>query len=215
MIQLKKTSVTIDQEEVELLRSAFAENHGVLLRGLLEPDLLKFLAPRLDQQPWVRRRHEGIGADDVLNDGLAVGLLNFATNSPAFLDAIRRISGCADVVFFKGSVYRLMPDSEDHDSWHSDIVARGNTRLVGMSINLGARGYSGGVLQIRSADSGKIGFEIANTGWGDAILFAVSGDLKHRVTDVTGGDPRVAFAGWFCAGTEDYFASLRRPGSFG
>jgi hypothetical protein len=39
--------------------------------------------------------------------------------------------------------------------------------------------------------------EIANTGWGDAMLFRTSKQLQHRVTDVVGNEPKTAFAGWF------------------
>jgi len=210
VIQLKKTSAIIDQDEVVLLKSAFERDHCVLLPGLLDPELLKFLAPRLDQQTWIRKIHPDVGAEDVLNDALAVGLLDFVTNTPAFLAAVRDISGRADVAIFRGRIYRLMPESEDYDSWHSDVVQDEAPRLAGMSINLGARAYTGGALQFRAADSAHVALEVVNTGWGDATLFAISRQLKHRVTAVTGSEPRLAFAGWFSCGTDDYFASLRR-----
>lgn len=83
-------------------------------------------------------------------------------------------------------------------------------RLIGMSINLGSRKYAGGVFQLREHDSKRIIFEIANTGWGDAILFRISSRLDHQVTAVTGNEPRTAFAGWFRSDAEDFFTSLRR-----
>jgi 2-oxoglutarate-Fe(II)-dependent oxygenase superfamily protein len=210
VIRLGKTSAIIDQDEVALRQALFAKDRCVLLPGLIDPGLLAFVAPRLEREAWVRKMHGRIGAEDVLDDALAVGLLEFVANTPAFLAAVRRISGRAELTRFKGRIYRLAPGSHDYDSWHSDVVDGEPPRLAGMSVNLGARGHEGGNLQFRAASSERIEFEIANTGWGDATLFDISGDRKHRVTAVTGREPRIAFAGWFTSGTEDYFASLRQ-----
>jgi hypothetical protein len=79
--------------------------------------------------------------------------------------------------------------------------------MVAMSINLSAKPYSGGVLEIRTRESGKVLHRTANTGPGDAILFRVAPGLQHRVTAVEGEVPRTAYAGWFIAGTD--FALLR------
>lgn len=210
MIQLGRTGVIIDQDEVGPLRAAYARNRCVLLPGLLDASLLDFLARRLERQPWVRKIHRGIGAEDVLDDAVALSALNFVANTPAFLNLVRRVSGRDEVRLFRGRVYRLTPGSADYDSWHSDVVDGEPPRLVGMSINLGKRACAGGLLQMRSAHSEEIVHQIANRGWGDATLFEISGELKHRVSAVTGSVPRVACAGWFTADGEDYFESLRR-----
>jgi hypothetical protein len=80
------------------------------------------------------------------------------------------------------------------DDWHDDTS---DGRLLAMSINLSPRGYQGGVFQMRESKSHWTLMEIANTGLGDALLFRVSSDLQHRVTEVQTGEPRTAFAGWF------------------
>lgn len=209
MIQLGRTAANIDQDEVGPLRATFRRNRCVVLPGLLDASLLEFLSRRLDQQRWVRKIHGGIGAEDILDDAVALSALNFVANSPAFLDLVRNVSGRGEVRLFRGRVYRIKPGSADYDSWHSDVVEGEPPRLVGMSINLVAREYAGGLLQIRSADSEEIACEIANKGWGDAALFEICAGLKHRVSAVTGTVPRVAYAGWFTAGGEDYFAALR------
>ena len=54
------------------------------------------------------------------------------------------------------------------DSWHDDD---GDGRMVALSLNLSTNGYRGGVLQIRDKQSGEILHEVANTGFGDAIVF--------------------------------------------
>lgn len=144
MIQLGRTGVIIDQDEVGQLRSIYARNHCALLPGLLDASLLEFLARRLERQQWVRKVHGEIGAEDVLDDAVALSALDFVANTPAFLELVRRVSGRDEVRLFRGRVYRLTPGSADYDSWHSDVVEREPPRLVGMSINLGARAYTGG-----------------------------------------------------------------------
>ena len=209
MIQLQKTRVIADPDDVGRLKSAFAENDCVLLPRLLDPEILKFVPLRL-QQHWVRRIEKGIATEDVLDDELALGLLHFITNTPDFLEAVRDISGCAAVTLFRGRVYRFIPDSVHHDSWHDDVGDTMDRRVIGMSINLGSREYAGGVFQLRQFGSKRMVAEIANTGWGDATLFRISRGLEHQVTAVTGKEPRMAFAGWFRSDAEDFFTSLRR-----
>jgi hypothetical protein len=77
--------------------------------------------------------------------------------------------------------------------WHGDMD--GN-RLVTLSVNVGDP-YEGGVLQIRERPSNRIVHEVANTGPGDAILFALGDHLEHRVGAVTGTATKTAMAGWF------------------
>ena len=209
MIQLQKSREIIDSDDLGRLKTAFARENCVFLPKLLDAAILKFLVPHLERQIWIQRSHEGIGSDDILCDGAAVRLLHFVTNTPGFLEAVREISGCKDLTLFQGNVYRLIPDSDHYDSWHDDVKENSDRRLVGMSLNLGSRDYEGGVFQLREEDSKRIIFEIANTGWGDATLFRLSSRFKHRVTAVTGKEPRVAFAGWFRADTADFLASLR------
>ena len=52
-------------------------------------------------------------------------------------------------------------------------------------------------MQIRERASGKVVSEIANTGFGDAIIFRLDKGLQHRLTDMQGAVPKTAFAGWF------------------
>ena len=73
-------------------------------------------------------------------------------------------------------------------------------RLVGLSINLTARPYEGGLLQIRDANTEVILAEKANTGYGDAMIFRISPGLEHQVTPVTSDTPRLVLAGWFSSG---------------
>ena len=90
----------------------------------------------------------------------------------------------------------MMPHRGDYASWHDDLAY---DRLVAISINVGTGAYLGGILQIRHRESGTIVSEVQNIQPGDAIVFRLSPDLEHRVTEVSGGVPRTAYSGWFCS----------------
>ena len=203
MIQLRKSQVVAAPQDIERCRIEFDEKHCVLLPKLLEPPLLDFLLERLEQGLWQDRVHEDIGNEVVLEDASARGLLHFVANAPAFLKIVQEITGCGPLTQFRGRIYRFVPNSGHYDSWHND---NGNGRLVAMSLNLSLRGYEGGVFQLREWSSKRILAEIANTGWGDATLFRISGELEHQVTEVTGEQPKTAFAGWFKSEDPNPFA---------
>ena len=203
MIQLRKSRVVADPQDIERCKIEFDEKHCVLLPKLLEPPLLDFLLERLEQGLWQDRVHEDIGNEVVLEDASARGLLHFVANAPAFLKIVQEITGCGPLTQFGGRIYRFVPNSGHYDSWHND---NGNGRLVAMSLNLSLRGYEGGVFQLREWSSKRIVAEIANTGWGDATLFRISGELEHQVTEVTGEQPKTAFAGWFKSEDPNPFA---------
>jgi hypothetical protein len=39
--------------------------------------------------------------------------------------------------------------------------------------------------------------ELPNPGFGDAVLFRIDERLEHRVSNVEGAVPKIAFSGWF------------------
>jgi 2-oxoglutarate-Fe(II)-dependent oxygenase superfamily protein len=205
MIQLQKSRVVADREDVERWNIEFREKHCVVLPKLLESPLLDFLLERLAQGQWRDEAHEDIGVEVVLEDAPARGLLHFVANAPGFLKTVQEITGCGPLTQFGGRIYRFVPNSGHYDSWHND---NSNGRLVAMSLNLSPRGYEGGVFQLREWSSKRILTEIANTGWGDATLFRISRQLEHRVTEVTGEKSKTAFAGWFKSGDPNPFAEM-------
>ena len=75
-------------------------------------------------------------------------------------------------------------------------------------MNLSDGVFQGGRFQLTHAGHDEVETEIANTGPGDAILFRIHGDLRHRVSAVEGPVPRVAFAGWFQS-TPDFLSVLK------
>ena len=131
-----------------------------------------------------------------MTESAAFGALLFLINDEKLFQLIQDITQCALIDCFEGRVYRVNPGDGHHDSWHNDI---GEGRVVGMSLNLSREVYSGGVLQIRNRETEAVISEAANTGFGDAVVFRLSRDLQHRITEVEGSASKTAFAGWFRA----------------
>jgi hypothetical protein len=201
MIQLQKSKVIADPEDVERWKLEFRERHCVVLPRLLDVPLLDFLVERLERGRWIDNVNEDVGREIVLFDARATGLLHFGMNAPFFLKAVQEITGCGPLTRFEGRVYRFIPNSGHHAEWHSDS---GNG-LIGMSLNLSQRAFQGGLFQLRDVQTKRVLAEIANTGWGNAMLFRISKHLQHRVTEVIGEQSKTAFAGWFKSGFPNLF----------
>jgi hypothetical protein len=197
MIQLLKSTVLTDPRDIEHRKAEFREKHCVILPTLLEPKLLDFLLERLERGRWCDNVNEGVGREIVLDDAPARGLLHFGLNAPVFLDTVQEIAGCGPLTRFDGRVYRFIPNSDHHAVWHRDL----ENGLIGLSMNLSKSGYEGGIFQLRERQTQRMLAEIANTGWGDAMLFRISKQLEHRVTEVMGENSKTAFAGWFSSGS--------------
>jgi hypothetical protein len=207
VIQLKKNGVISDRADVERLRAEFREKDCVRLRGLLEPQLAEFVLSAIARSKWDARARNGFDSEYVLEPGLVLDVFHFVANAPKFLEVVQEITGCGPFTWFGGRVYRMAPDVGHYDSWHTDNV---DSRLIAMSVNLSPRGFRGGLFQMRRRHSDELLVEVANTGLGDAVLFRVSEDLVHRVTEIQGGEPRTAFVGWFDASSLSFASRLQR-----
>jgi hypothetical protein len=200
MIQVTRrgTEFSGSAEALEDLRSQFERHHYFQLPGLLEAGLLELIQRQIDRGEFRERVHERIDSNKelCLTESAAFGALLFLMNDEKLFRVIQDITQCARINSFEGRVYRLNPGQGHHDSWHNDI---GENRVVGMSVNLSRAVYSGGVLQIRKRESGEPVGEVVNTGSGDAIVFRLSRDFQHRITEVEGSVSKTAFAGWFKA----------------
>jgi hypothetical protein len=199
MIQVTQAGVVADRGAISGLCEQFNRQSFALLPRLLDPALLARVSEGLDRGTWDIRVHDGIGVEEI-SRSTAVALLLLLANDPEFLALIADITGCGPFTWFGGRIYRMIGGTDHHDSWHDDV---GNG-LVAMSLNLSPRGFRGGVFQMRERTSSHLLADYANTGLGDAILFRISADLKHRVTVVEPGEPKVAFAGWFDAGRPSF-----------
>jgi hypothetical protein len=107
---------------------------------------------------------------------------------------VETLTGCAPIARFSGRVYRMIPGPQHYDSWHSDSEEE---RLIGLSLNLSEEVFAGSIFQLRAVGSDRVLCEVANTGFGDAVLFRIAPDLLHRITPLEGAVPKTAYAGWF------------------
>jgi len=189
-----ETRVLGSVEDVSRARDEFVRLHSVKLEGLIAGDVLRDVQDELERGDFADRVHAGIGTELCLRPGTAFGMLMLMANDPRLLALVEALTGCGSIGCFEGRVYRFVPGSGHHDSWHSDI---GNNRLVALSVNLGRERYEGGTFQLRSAASREILRELPNLTPGDGIMFRIHPGLRHRVTDVIGPVPKTAFAGWF------------------
>jgi hypothetical protein len=200
MIQVTRrgTELSSSTEVLGALRDEFERHHYFVLPGLLETELLDLIQRQIDRGEFRERVHERIDSNKelCLTESAAFGALLFLMNDEKLFQLIQDITQCARIDCFEGRVYRVNPGDGHHDSWHNDI---GEGRVVGMSLNLSREVYSGGVLQIRNRESEALISETANTGSGDAVVFRLSRDLQHRITEVEGSASKTAFAGWFRA----------------
>jgi hypothetical protein len=196
MIHMTRRGVVIrgSDEDFREAQREFAGRHCFRLERFVDPDLLAVVRRTLAVAPFHDRTHDGIGTELCLSEGPLSAALEFLWNSPALSAAIDRIAGCGPIGCFEGRVYRMLPAHGHYDSWHSDV---GEDRRVAMSVNLSADRYEGGVTEFRRADEELPFHRVANTGFGDAIIFRIDPSLRHQVTEVTGTVAKTAYAGWF------------------
>ena len=197
MLQVGISRIVVpDEAEIAEWSRAFATSHCVRVPRFFDERLLAWLRAQLATAPFHPRTHEGIEPPPVdlgLADDRLLAIVATLLNDRRVFDVVRAISGCAAIGCFEPVVYRMEPRPEHFDTWHGDTD--GN-RMVTLSVNLGDP-YDGGVLQIREKPSNRLVHEVANTGPGDAILFALGDHLEHRVGRVTGTVTKMALAGWF------------------
>lgn len=206
MLQLTRKGLVL-QGQLDVLRDRFATNHYVVLEKLLEPELLETVQRKIGKAPWRSSAYDSFEATEFTLDDDAVGvhLLLFLLNTPEFLNAIRIVSGCTQISDFVGRVYRMTPGSRHHLSWHDDHI---KPRQLGFSMNLSTDVFRGGTFELRNRWTLVPLAQANNTGFGDAILFRISEDLEHRVTEVVDKVAKTACAGFFRASGLNYFTEL-------
>lgn len=197
MLQVGINHIALPSDaEISTWRREFAASHCIHVRGFLDARLLAWLRGRLAHARFQERVHRDLvppAVDLGLADERLLAMIVTMINDRRLFAVVRAISGCDPIGCYNGIVYRMDPRPDHCDTWHSDMD--GN-RMVTLSVNLGEP-YEGGVLQVRHRPSRRVVHEVANTGPGDAILFALGEELEHRVEAVTGERTKMALAGWF------------------
>lgn len=176
----------------------FARDRILRWPAFFTADLLTLVQRHLLPDRFSTRVAERVyppAVDLKLRDERVHGLLHFLLNEPALVAAVRQVAGVPDITGFVGAVYRILPGAGHRDSWHTD--ADGNRR-VAITINLSEGAFEGGEFQMRERATGRAMATIANTGPGDAVLFAIDPALEHCIAPMRGHAAKTALAGWFC-----------------
>ena len=197
MLQISKqnTLVQFTDEQMASLQKQWRENHFVVLPKVIDPVLLNDLRQALKRGEFLELKHPGVDATELmLKPDSTINFLEMAASNPAFSNVISKITNLKPLGYFQGRVYSI--SHSDHDDWHQDY---GLNYMLTMSINLSPKPYKGGHLQLRDVETKKVLGDIQNIGPGDALIFNISKTLEHKLTPVTGENPKIAFAGWFCS----------------
>jgi len=185
-------AVLASADELTACRAEFAARRSLRLVSLIEPRLLSRIQAQVAAAVFVDRAHGSISTELCMQRNVCLGVLNFLVNDPVVFKFVEEVTGCRTLKSFVGRVYRLCANLDHYDSWHGDLG-----HDVGMSVNLGAEVFEGGVFEIRRVGTAEPTAAIANVVPGDAILFAIGDDLEHRNTPMRGPVAKTAFAGWF------------------
>lgn len=198
MIQLTRSGLRISPpDEMKRLSEVFARQHAVKLAGFLEPALLESVSRIVTRATFTERVHRHLDPPTIdlgLDDPPAHGRLLVLFNDAGLFRFVEALTGCGSIGVFQGTVYRMVPGMHHLDSWHDDA---GESRLVALTLNLSPDGFAGGALQIRTTNPPAIVCDIANTGFGDAVVFRIGPGFEHRLTPVEPGPAKVAWTGWF------------------
>jgi len=181
-------------EALDSLRREFDRRHVIRLRAFFHPDLLSFIKAGVRQATFFDRPHADIAREECMDENTTLAMLSLIANDHSLFRCVERVTGSDTIRIFNGRVYVMRSDAPHFDRWHGDTT---DGRLIGMSVNLSDGVFDGGRFQLTHVGHDEPEIEIANTGPGDAILFRIREDLRHRVSAVEGKVPRVAFAGWF------------------
>ncbi len=202
MIQITQRGLTLPSEaEILRLQQEFEEKRCVVLPQLVEEKLLEKTLQGISKGEFYENDHDQLKhglytLESTLNGkNIATHLIHFILNNKELFKVVQQITGCRDIKSFKGRVYQLEPNSKHRLDWHADSFYP--DRILGMSMNLSKEPYEGGVFQIKRKGSDEILREVPCGNLSDTHIFDISDNLKHRVTETTGKNPRVAAAGWF------------------
>ena len=199
LIQVTRSSTVFSGEKEDLnhLHNKFKKEYFLKLPRFLDPDILKLVQKRIQESGFYLAKYKMVDADAAdyrLKDKSINSLLRFLMNDEKLFELIEKITGCPKIGSFNGAVFCLSPGRGHYDSWHNDNV---DNRMIAVSVNLSTDIFSGGITQIQNSKTKEFLNEVANIDFGDAIVFPLSKDLEHRVTDVEGNVDRIAFPGWF------------------
>ncbi len=197
MIQLTQTAVLSDPADIPRLAEEFAGTGCARLPGFLAQPLLGHLLEWLEATQFEQRNevgHAGVFGTTLFapETERSLFLLHFILNRPELYDIVGKVAGCPKIGNFMGRLHRTVGGTDQHIDWHRDAV---EARTLGITINLSAEEYTGGIFQLRDPAQ-KIRAEVGRAAPGDAYLFRIDQEWQHRLTRVESGR-RTVGVGWF------------------
>lgn len=193
------TVIETDPDADAAAAEAFAQQCGLVLPDLLEPDALRPI-----ERAW---RSETFVADDFSvgertksSAPMGRALLNLLLSRAPLPQWIAKVAGLAVTpVEAKGDITQLHAGANHRLDWHNDGGAR---RLLGVTVALGDVPYEGGRFDIKRKGEDDILLSHVHAVPGTALIFRIAPNIVHRVTPVTAGGPRTVYAGWYFSAAE-------------
>ncbi len=181
-------------------REAFDRCPALLFENVIAPDLLGMLMRMGSAAKFVPDVVDKVGTREIEETQALGKLLSIVLARAALWEWLEKATGVVPIGGVSGQVAQARPDTRDSLDWHDDRHTAG--RQLGVVIHLSDASYGGGYFELRRTGSHEPLACFTGCGPGTMAIFAVRGDLEHRVTQLTSGGPRRVFAGWFLAEPE-------------
>ena len=101
-------------------------------------------------------------------------IYHFMMNDPELFEKLQEITGCGTIGNFFGRIHRSKGGEGHEIKWHGDNI---DTRMIGMTMNLGTTKYGGGKFQLRKKGAENVLREFGQIDAGDAFIFRISPEL--------------------------------------
>lgn len=189
----KGFSLKSPEGQIEEFHQEYLRQNHLKLPLVLGKDLENFVRKKLSTLEYENSDYEGLAnnLDEDRGSALAKGL-NFIFKDRKFLSLVGQITG-KKVVDFWGRVYRIKPPNRGF-AWHSD---NRDSRVAALTVNLTNKSYEGGTLFLKNLDNNRQIYRLPNQDFGNAFLFGIGSNWHHKVSRVSGTQPKIAFSGWF------------------
>ena len=204
MITINKTEVLVDTDKLESYQHSYETENVFVLPSLFCNSLKELIEKHLQNAQWIHNIHEDKTTSTIIakeytldRQNLIYKILPFYLNHPTVLNIVRAITQSPTIKRFYGRIYKFEGNNNTFDNWHNDISTEKTNRIVGISLNLSPEVYQGGIFSIRNKKTKEIYKHIKHDNWGGAHFFRIHSKLEHKVDQVLGKNPRIAYAGWF------------------
>lgn len=197
MLRIGQTETALPADEARD-RAIFAEQRALVLPQAFAPQLLLRLRMLSQVGRFVSNDVEALGHREIESPPLAGKAIELLLSRPAMFRWLERITACGPISRVDGAIARTHASPQDRLDWHDDLNhPEAASRRLAITIALDDLNYEGGLFELRRVGGTDSLFTFKHEKAGTAVIFEVSERLEHRVLPMTGGGPRVVYAGWF------------------